>query len=115
MTAALGTVPTLAERLATLERVVAEQAAVIAAHQARIVVLEDHLLQQEGEDGPAPAPLPPNWKPLKQAAALSGFSWSGLRKRIDMHREGPRWWRRRGHRILVDVTRMPRRQCDLTP
>jgi hypothetical protein len=103
----LGEVPTLAERLTTLERVVAEQAELISTHQARIAVLEARG-DDEQLDGAAPAALPSNWQPLKQAAAIAGYSWSGLRKKITTRRDGP-WWRRRGNRILVDVTAMPRR------
>jgi hypothetical protein len=38
-----------------------------------------------------PQPLPDNWKPLPEAAAIAGFSWSGLRKKITTLRDGP-WW-----------------------
>jgi hypothetical protein len=67
----LGEVPTLAERLATLERVVAEQVAKIAALEARADA-DDQL------DGSAPSPLPPNWIPIKAAAPVAGFSQSGF-------------------------------------
>jgi hypothetical protein len=104
----LGEVPTLAERLATLERVVAEQAELMSTHQARIAVLEARGDVDEQLDGAAPAQLPPNWQPLKKAAAIAGYSWSGLRKKIPTRRDGT-WWRRPGNRILVDVTAMPRK------
>jgi hypothetical protein len=48
----LGEVPTLAEWRATLERVVAEQAEVIAALTARIAALEDRLGVQDDEAAP---------------------------------------------------------------
>lgn len=100
MTVRIGTVPTVAERVLVLERVVREQAERIAALEARADATDQ-------VDGAAPAPLPVNWQPLKKAAEIAGYSWSGLRKKIT-RRDGP-WWRRRGNRILVDVTAMPRK------
>jgi hypothetical protein len=104
MTARIGTVPTTAERVELLERLLAEAL-------ARIEVLEDQLVHQahEDEDGPAPAVLPPNWKPLKQAAPIVGYSEPGLRKAMRRHTDGPRWWRYVGARLLIDVDRCPRR------
>jgi hypothetical protein len=104
----LGTTPTLAERVLVLERVIAVQAEVIAAQGKRIAILESHTDAADAVDGPAPQPLPANWKPLPEAAAIAGFSWSGMRKKITTLRDGP-WWRRRGNRIFVDVTAMPRK------
>jgi hypothetical protein len=104
----LGETPTLVERVLMLERIVAEQAEVIAAQGARIAALEDQRGAGDEEDGLAPAPLPANWQPLKKAASIAGYSWLGLRKKITTRRDGP-WWRRRGNRILVDVTAMPRK------
>jgi hypothetical protein len=105
----LGEMPTLAERIAALERVVAEQAAQITEQMKRIAALEARGEVEDQVDGPAPRPLSSNWKPLRQAAAMAGYSWSGLRKKIMTHREGPRWWKLRGSRIFVDVTAMPRK------
>jgi hypothetical protein len=104
-----GEMPTMVERLALLECVVAQQAGVIVAQGKRIAALEDqHAAAGAGEDGPVPRPLPDNWKPLPEAAAIAGFSWSGMRKKITTLRDGP-WWKRRGNRILIDVTAMPRK------
>jgi hypothetical protein len=103
----LGEVPTLAERVELLEHRLAEAL-------ARIEVLESARDADDQADGAAPAPLPVNWQPLKKAAAIAGYSWSGLRKKIGTRPDGP-WWKRRGSWILVDVTAMPRRRCDLTP
>jgi hypothetical protein len=101
MTAQLGTVPTTAERVELLEEQLADALARIAAPEARGDV-DDQI------DGAAPTALPPNWKPLPEAAKLAGFSWSGMRKKITTRRDGP-WWKRRGNRILVNVTAMPRK------
>jgi hypothetical protein len=107
----LGTTPTPVERLAALERVVAEQAEAIAAYEVRITALEDQIAHQE-EDGPAPVRLPSSWHPVKAAAPLAGFSESGLRKRIDRAQldgeQGP-WWQYLGGRLFIDLDHCPRR------
>jgi hypothetical protein len=107
MTAALGTVPTTAERVSVLERLAVEQAEVIAALTERIAVLEDQLVAAGDEDGPTPQPLPPNWKPIKAAAALVGRSESALLKAIKRHRDGVRWWRYDRGRVFANIDRLP--------
>jgi hypothetical protein len=104
-----GTTPTLGERMLVIERMVFAQAEVIAEQAAQIAALQARADADDAVDGPAPQPLPDNWRPLPEAAKIAGFSWSGLRKRIKTHREGPRWWKRQGVRFLVDITAMPRR------
>lgn len=101
MTARLGSVPTWPERVLVLEQQLAEAL-------AQIAVLEARADADDALDGLAPSALPANWVPLRKAAAAAGYSWSGLRKKITTRRDGP-WWRRRGNRILVDVTVMPRK------
>jgi hypothetical protein len=96
----LGTTPTLAERMLMLERLVADQA-------ERIAVLERARDAVDQIDGPTPAPLPPNWKPIKTAAELVGYSESGLRKAIKRHRDA-RWWEYSGGRLFVDTDHCPR-------
>jgi hypothetical protein len=74
----------------------------------RIEVLEEH----GGDDGRAPPPLSPNWRPVREAAALLGFSQSGLRKHLkhwDAH-AGYVWWTYRGGRLFVDIDAAPIRE-----
>lgn len=97
---ALGTVPTMAERVLVLERLVAEQAEQIRRLLARADA-DDQI------DGSAPQPLPPNWKPIKAASALVGYSESALRKASKGGRAV--WWQARGCRVWVDTDRCPRR------
>jgi hypothetical protein len=94
--------PTTAERVDLLEHQLAEALARIAALEARGDA-DDQI------DGVAPAPLPPQWQPLKAACAVAGFSPSGLRKRIATHRDGPRWWKYRGSRLWIDIAACPRK------
>jgi hypothetical protein len=84
----------------------AELRVLLAEILARIVALEDQLVAAGDEDGPAPQPLPlpPNWKPLKQAVALSGFSSSGLRKL-----RAPHWWKYVAGRVWIDTAACPRK------
>jgi hypothetical protein len=99
----LGEVPTLAERVELLEHHLAEAL-------ARISALEDQRGATAEEDGSAPQPLPANWRPIKQAAAIVGYSEPGLRKAIRRHVDGGRrWWRYLGGRLLIDIDRCPRR------
>jgi hypothetical protein len=98
----LGEIPTLAERLAALERVVAELLTWKAEHEAKEANCED------GEPSP-PLPSPP-WFPIKKAAALVGYSEAGLRKAIKRHTGGRPWWRYRGGRLFVDIDHCPRRK-----
>jgi hypothetical protein len=100
-TARLGVTPTMRE---DLDRALD----LIAALTDRVAVLEAARDADDAVDGEPPQPLPDNWKPLPEAAKIAGHSWSGLRKKITARRDGP-WWRRRGNRILVDVTAMPRK------
>jgi hypothetical protein len=96
----LGEDPTARE---VAEQALAENAAlreVVAKLIARVEVLEK--ADDIDEDGPAPRPLPPNWKPLKRAAELSGYSPSALRKL-----KSPRWWKYDGGRVWVDTEVCP--------
>jgi hypothetical protein len=96
-TARLGTTPTMRE---DLDRALA----LIAAMAERIAILESRSDVDDQIDGPAPAPLPATWVPLKQAAEISGYSASALRKLRE-----PRWWRYDGGRVLVDTKTCPRK------
>jgi hypothetical protein len=101
---ALGTVPTMAERMALVEHRLAEAL-------ERIAVLDQLVVQHhEDEDGPAPAPLASSWRPLKAAAALVGYSESGLRAAIRRHTDGPRWWKYRSGRLLVNIETCPKKR-----
>jgi hypothetical protein len=100
MTARLGTVPTTAERVETLEHQLADAL-------VRITALEASRDADDAIDGPAPPLLPPNWKPLKRAAPLVGYSEPGLRKAMKRH-AGAGWYRYVGARLFVDVDRCPR-------
>jgi hypothetical protein len=51
--------------------------------------------------------LPSNWKPIKAAAEVVGYSQSALRKASNGGRA--RWWQTRGGRIWIDTARCPRR------
>jgi hypothetical protein len=106
----LGETPTLVERVLMLERIVAEQAEVIAAQGTRISAIESARDVDDQVDGPAPAALPPNWRPIKVAAPLVGYSESGLRAAMKRHTGGRRWWQYRDGRVLVDVDTCPRKQ-----
>jgi hypothetical protein len=100
MTARLGTVPALRE---DLDRALT----LIAALTERIEVLESARDVDDQVDGPAPQPLPPNWKPIKAAAAVVGYSESALRKASKGGRAV--WWQTRGCRIWIDTDRCPRK------
>jgi hypothetical protein len=105
MTARLGATSTVREELD-------KALALIAVLAERIEAIEGQLAAQGDEDGPAPAPLASSWVPIKAAAALAGFSESGLRKRIDraqLNGERRPWWHYRAGRLFVDVDRCPRR------
>ena len=78
MTARLGTVPTTAERVEWLEQQLADAL-------ARIAVLEARGDVDDQADGPAPAALTPNWRPIKAAAPLAGYSESGIRVAMKRH------------------------------
>lgn len=99
-----GGAPTTAERLdRALE--------LIAALSLRIEALEEKVADADGEDGPAPKPLPSNWRPIRQAAAAAGYAGeSSIRKAIERaKRDGERpWWCYRGSRTWVDLDRCPR-------
>jgi hypothetical protein len=97
----LGEVPTTAERLLVVERLLAEAL-------ARIEVLEAARDVDDAIDGPAPTPLSSSWKPIKTAAALVGYSESALRKASKGGRAV--WWQARGCRIWIDTDRCPRRR-----
>jgi hypothetical protein len=99
-TARLGTAPTMRE---DLDRALA----LVAALSERVSVLEAARDVDDQVDGPAPAPLPPNWKPIKLAAPIVGYSESGLRKAIRRHRAA-RWWRYDRGRLFVDIDHCPR-------
>jgi hypothetical protein len=101
MTARLGTVPSLRE---DLDRALA----LIAALTERIEVLESARDVDDQVDGPTPTPLPPNWKPIKAAAALVGYSESALRKASKGGRAV--WWQARGCRIWINTDLCPRRR-----
>jgi hypothetical protein len=95
----LGEVPTLVERLAALERVVAELLAWKAGHEAQEV---------NGEDGEPSPPLPsPPWVPIKKAAARVGRSESALRKVIKRRPDGVRWWRYDRGRLYAHIDLLP--------
>lgn len=94
----LGTTPTMRE---DLDRALG----LIAALTERIATLEARGDADDAVDGPGPQPLPPNWAPLKQAAAISGFSESGLRKL-----RAPHWWKYVAGRVWVDTAVCPRRR-----
>jgi hypothetical protein len=100
-----GAAPTTRELVDRLMAVVAEQG-------ERLEALERKIDGADGEDGPAPMPLPPSWMPIKQAAAAAGYAGeSGIRKamkRAKRNRE-PAWWCYRGSRTWVDLDRCPRR------
>jgi hypothetical protein len=100
MTARLGTVPTIGDRVLQLEHQLAEAL-------ARIAVLEARGDAEDAVDGPAPQPLPPSWKPIKAASALVGYSPTMLRKLNDGGRAS--WWEYRGSRIWIDTACCPRR------
>lgn len=102
-----GTTPTTAERVLQLERQVVEQGRTIAALQLRLEVLE-RAAGAADEDG-RPEPLGESWKPIKEAAAILGFSQSGLRKHLKRWDEnaGYIWWTYRGGRLYVDVDAAP--------
>jgi hypothetical protein len=106
-TARLGAAPTMREDLDRALALLAGQAEVIAAQGARISALEDQLVAAGDEDGPSPQPLPPQWKPIKAASALVGYSPTMLRKLNDGGRAS--WWAYRGSRIWIDTARCPRR------
>jgi hypothetical protein len=93
----LGASPTLRE---DLDRALA----LIAALTERVAVLEARGEADDQLDGPAPQPLPPSWKPLKQAAAISGYSSSALRKL-----RSPSWWRYDAGRVFIDTATCPRK------
>jgi hypothetical protein len=76
----------------------------IAALTERVAVLESARDVDEQIDGAAPAALPPSWKPLKQAAAETGYSASGLRKI-----RAPQWWKYVAGRVWVDTATCPRK------
>jgi hypothetical protein len=93
----------------TLAALLAEQAQDIAELRVRVEFLETDIARRnDAEDGPMPAPLPPSWQPIKAAAAIAGFSPSGLRKRIAGHRDGPRWWKYSRGRLLINTDRCPK-------
>lgn len=100
MTARLGTTPTMRE---DLDRALA----LIAALTERIAAIEAKGDADDHLDGPAPQPLPPNWKPIKVASALVGYSESALRKASKGGRAV--WWQARGCRIWIDTDRCPRK------
>jgi hypothetical protein len=112
MTAArrLGEMPTLAERIAALERIVREQAAQLAAQAAMIAMLVADRDVAAAIDGEVPTALSSSWRPIKAAAADVGFSVSGLRAAIRRHEDGPRWWRFRAGRLLVNIDTCPRKR-----
>jgi hypothetical protein len=94
--------PTTAERVAVLERIVAELLAWKAEHEAE---------EAKGEDGEPSPPLPsPPWFPIKAAAPAVGYSESGLRAAIRRHKDGPRWWQFDRGRLLVNVHTCPHRK-----
>jgi hypothetical protein len=99
----LGTVPTLVERLAALEHQLAEAL-------ARIAALEVGRAAAEEEDGPSPQASSSQWRPIKAAAALVGFSESGLRAAIRRHTDGSRWWKYRAGRLLVNIDTCPKKR-----
>jgi hypothetical protein len=86
---------------------IAQQALTIAQALAeRLEAVEARL--GGSEDGAPPAPLGPTWKPLKVAAAISGYSPSMLRKASKGGRAP--WWEYRGPRVWVDTATCPRRR-----
>jgi hypothetical protein len=93
----LGTTPTLREDLDRALGLLAEALARIAALEARADA-------DDAIDGDVPQPLPPNWKPLKRAVEISGYSASALRKL-----KSPRWWKYDAGRVRVDVDACPRK------
>jgi hypothetical protein len=103
MTTRLGTVPTMAERMALVEHQLAEA-------WARIGVLEAKGDAEDAVDGPGPGELSSSWRPIKSAAAAVGYSESGLRAAMKRHPDGPKWWRYRAGRLLVNVDACPRKQ-----
>jgi hypothetical protein len=107
VTTRLGTGPTLREDLDRALGLIAEQAVQIAEQALRIAALEAGRDADDQVDGPTPAPLPPNWKPIKTAAELVGYSESGLRKAIKRQRDA-RWWEYSGGRLFVDIDHCPR-------
>jgi hypothetical protein len=109
VTARLGTAPTMREDLDRALDLIAKQADVIAALAGRIEVLEAARDVDDQVDGSTPQALPPNWRPIKKAAPIVGYSEPGLRKAMRRHTDGPRWWRYVGARLLIDVDRCPRR------
>ena len=95
--ARLGTVPT--------SREIADEAlALVRELAARVAVLEARADADDAVDGDAPAPLPPNWVPLKQAALISGYSASALRKL-----RSPTWWKYVASRVWIDIAACPRK------
>jgi hypothetical protein len=100
LTPRLGEVPTTAERLLVVERLLAEAL-------ARIEVLEAARDADDAVDGPAPQALPPNWVSIKVAAAFVGRSESALLKAIKRHPDGVRWWRYDRGRLFADIDRLP--------
>jgi hypothetical protein len=96
-----GEMPTMAERVLVLERQLADAL-------VRITALEASHDADDQIDGAAPVALSPNWKPLKRAAALVGYSEPGLRKAVKRCSDGRRWWRYVAGRLYVDVDRCPR-------
>jgi hypothetical protein len=110
----LGEAPTTAEIVAMLQgqvvelqQAVATQAAQIAAQAATISTLVARTEAEDQLDGPVPQPLPSNWKPIKAAAEVVGYSPSALRKASNGGRA--QWWQTRGCRIWIDTARCPRR------
>lgn len=96
-----GSSPTTAERLdRALE--------LIAALSLRIEALEEKA-GVEDEDARSPArPSPPEWLPFPAAVKVTGFSASGLRRRIK-HHSGARWWRWYAGKLFVHVPTAPHR------
>jgi hypothetical protein len=96
----LGERPTTAERVDLLEHQLAEAL-------ARIEALESARDADDQVDGPVPQTLPPNWVPIKKAAARVGRSESALLKAIKRHPDGVRWWRYDRGRLFADIDRLP--------
>jgi hypothetical protein len=91
-------------------REVAEQALALARElAARIAALEAKRDAEDEVDGDVQA-LPSSWRPIKAAAAEVGYSVSGLRAATRRHTDGPRWWKFRAGRLLVNIETCPRKK-----
>jgi hypothetical protein len=95
------------------ERALAENMALrgmIGELVGRLEVLEAKAAGTDGEDARSPArPSPLEWLPFPEAVKVTGFSASGLRRRIKHHSNGPRWWRWYAGKLFVHIPTAPRR------